>query len=77
MKTSKSSRKIHGDDARLKKGLKRHGWVMGHGWRLHGGTWKMGRWGRNIATQMLHVSVGGKFQGSCMEAHVLWCVIFN
>jgi hypothetical protein len=29
-----------------------------HGWGLHGGTWKMGGWGRNIALEMLHVSVG-------------------
>jgi hypothetical protein len=29
MKTSKFGRKIHDNDAKLKKGLKRHGWVMG------------------------------------------------
>jgi hypothetical protein len=27
---------------KIAKGLKHHGWVMGHGWGLHGGTWKMG-----------------------------------
>ncbi len=43
---------------KIAKGLKRHGWVMGHGWGLHGGTWKMGGWGQNIALEMLHVSVG-------------------
>jgi len=32
-------KKIHGDDVKLKKGLKCHGWG------LHGGTWKMGGWG--------------------------------
>jgi hypothetical protein len=42
----------------LKKGLKHHGWVMGHGWGSHGGTWKMGGWGRNIALETLHVPVG-------------------
>lgn len=31
---------------------------MGHGWKSHGGTWKMGRWGWNIAPKMLHVLVG-------------------
>jgi hypothetical protein len=31
---------------------------MGHGWGLHGGTWKMGRWGRNILPETLHVLVG-------------------
>jgi len=30
---------------KVAKGLKRHGWVMGHGWGSHGGTWKMGAWG--------------------------------
>jgi hypothetical protein len=30
---------------KVEKGLKRHGWVMGHGWGFHGGTWKMGAWG--------------------------------
>jgi hypothetical protein len=49
MKTSKFDRKIHGDDAKLKKGLKHHGWVMGYGWGSNGGTWKMGGWDRNIA----------------------------
>jgi hypothetical protein len=29
MQTLEIGRKIHGDDAKLKKGLKRHGWVMG------------------------------------------------
>jgi hypothetical protein len=24
-----------------------------------------------------HVSVGGRFQGSCFEAHVSWCVVSN
>jgi len=31
---------------------------MGHGWGSHGGTWKMGGWGRNIIPKMLHVLVG-------------------
>jgi hypothetical protein len=44
MKTSKFDRKIHGNDATLKKGLKCHGWFMGHGWGSRGGTWKMGVW---------------------------------
>jgi hypothetical protein len=70
MKTSKFGRKIHGDNAKLKKGLKRHGWG------LHVGTWKMGGWGL-IAPEMLHVSVGDRFQGSCLEAHVSWCAISN
>ncbi len=35
----------------LKKGLKHHGWVMGHGWGLHGGTWNMGGWDQNIVTR--------------------------
>jgi len=46
---------------KIAKGLKRHGWVMGHGWGLHGRTWKMGAWGRNIAPKTLHVSMGGMF----------------
>jgi hypothetical protein len=28
---------------------------MGHGWGLHGGTWKMSAWGQNINLEMLHV----------------------
>jgi hypothetical protein len=43
---------------KVEKVLKRHGWVMGHGWRSHGGTWKMGGWGQNIGLETLHVSVG-------------------
>jgi hypothetical protein len=43
---------------KIKKGLKCHGWVMGHAWGSHGGTWKMDGWGQNIALEMLHVSVG-------------------
>jgi hypothetical protein len=31
---------------------------MGHGWGLHGGKWKMGRWGQNIVPKTLHVFVG-------------------
>jgi len=42
---------------KLKKGRKLHGWVTGHGWVSHGGTWKTGTWGQNIAPKMLHVSV--------------------
>jgi hypothetical protein len=34
---------------------------MGHGWGSHGGTWKMGAWGQNIAPKTLHVSMGGMF----------------
>ncbi len=30
---------------KVEKGFKHHGWVMGHGWGTHGGTWKMGTWG--------------------------------
>jgi hypothetical protein len=41
MKTLEFNRKIHDNDAKLKKGLKRHRWVMGHGWGLHG---EHGRW---------------------------------
>jgi hypothetical protein len=26
----------------VEKCLKHYVWVMGHGWGLHGGTWKMG-----------------------------------
>jgi hypothetical protein len=33
-----------------------------HGWGLHGGTWKMGGWGRNIALEML-TCFGGKCFG--------------
>jgi hypothetical protein len=29
-----------------------------------GGTWKMGTWGRNIAFETLHVSMGICFRGS-------------
>jgi hypothetical protein len=36
------TKKIHDNNVELKKGLKHHGWVMGHGWGLHGGTWNMG-----------------------------------
>jgi hypothetical protein len=35
---------------------------MGHVWGLHGGTWKMGAWGWNIAPKSLHL-VGDTFQG--------------
>ncbi len=45
MKTLEFDEKIHEDDTKLKKVLKRHGWVMGHEWGLHGGTRKMGAWG--------------------------------
>jgi hypothetical protein len=55
IKTLKFGRKTHNDDTKLKKGLKHCGWIMGHGWGSH---WKMGRWGQNIAPEMLHVSVG-------------------
>jgi hypothetical protein len=48
---------------KVEKGLKCHGWVMGHGWESHGGTWMMGAWGRNIAPESLHVLVGGMFRG--------------
>jgi hypothetical protein len=30
-----------------------------------------------LPSETWHVSVGGRFWGSCFEAHVLWCVIFN
>ncbi len=40
---------------KVEKGLKHYGWVMGHGWGLHGGTWKMGTWGRHIVLETLHV----------------------
>jgi len=51
----------------VEKGLKHHGWVMGHGWGSHGETWKMGTWGRNIALETLHVLVSGMF-------HFLGCL---
>jgi hypothetical protein len=57
MKTLKFGKKIHDDDAKLKNGLKHHGWVMWHGWQSHGGTWKMGGWGKNIAPETVHVSM--------------------
>jgi len=31
---------------------------MGHGWGLHGGTWKMGAWGRNITIETLRYVSG-------------------
>jgi hypothetical protein len=58
MKMLEFDKKIHDDDAKLKKGLNFHGWVMGHGWGLHGGTWKMGGWDRNIAFETCNVSMG-------------------
>jgi hypothetical protein len=30
MKTSEFDKRKHDDNAKLKKGLKHHGWVMGH-----------------------------------------------
>jgi hypothetical protein len=40
---------------KVEKGLN----VMdGHGWGSHGGTWKMGRWGQNIAFETLDISMG-------------------
>jgi hypothetical protein len=50
-----------------------HGAWMGIAW----GNIEDGQMGRNITPEMLHVSVGGRFQGSCLEAHVSWCVIFD
>ncbi len=66
-----------------------HGAWMGIAW----GTWKMGASGWNIVPNMLqvlgaqaawalkhvtwYVSMGGRFQGSSFEAHVLWFAIFN
>jgi hypothetical protein len=47
MKMIEFGRKIHDDDAKLKKGLKCHGWVMGHGWGLHG---EHGRWADEVET---------------------------
>jgi len=29
-----------------------------HGWGSHKGTWKMGKWGQNIALETLHVLMG-------------------
>jgi hypothetical protein len=73
MKMLKCKRKIHDNDAKLKKGLNHHGWG------LHGGTWNMSRWGRNITPETgsragpvskctpsntiktSHVSMGGRF----------------
>jgi hypothetical protein len=72
MNMSKFDRKIHDDDVKLKKGLKYHGWVMGHGWGSHGGTWKMGGWGRNIAPKMLHVLTVRATQAS---KHALGCLL--
>jgi hypothetical protein len=87
MKTSEFNKKIHGDNAKLKKSLKCHGWVMGHGW------------GQNITLETLHVLVGYvlgarttralKCTLGCMlkldmfwwvvgfKAHVSFCVIFD
>jgi len=36
---------------------------MEHGWGSHGGTWKMGAWGQNIALENLHVLAGICFGG--------------
>jgi hypothetical protein len=36
---------------------------MGHGWGSHGGTWKMGAWGQNIALETLHVLAKICFEG--------------
>jgi hypothetical protein len=70
MNMSKFDKKKHGNDAKLKKGLKHHGWVTWHGWGLHGGTWKMGGWGRNIAPKMLHVS---RAQATQTSKHAVGC----
>jgi hypothetical protein len=70
MNMSKFDKKKHGNDAKLKKGLKHHGWVTGHGWGLHGGTWKMGGWGPNIAPKMLHVS---RAQATQTSKHAVGC----
>jgi hypothetical protein len=53
--------------------LKHHGWVMGHGWGLHGGTWKMGGWGQNIALEMLHVFRWEMFWGLRLLRHQNTC----
>jgi hypothetical protein len=58
MKMSEFGKNIHDNDVKLKKCLKCHGWVMGHGWGSHEKTWKMGGWARNIALKTLHVSMG-------------------
>jgi len=39
---------------KVEKGLKHHGWGS------HGGTWKMGAWGRNIVPKTLHVGGVGR-----------------
>jgi len=54
------------------KGLKHHGLVMGHRWGSHGGTWKMGTWGWNIALEMLYVLMGICLGGS--DCPALKCV---
>jgi hypothetical protein len=54
---------------KVEKGLKCHGSIMGHGWGLHMGTWKMGAWGQNIAPKILHVLVGNMFQGLELPKH--------
>jgi hypothetical protein len=56
MKMSEFGKNIHDDNAKMKKSLKRHGWVMGHGWA------------QNIALKMLHVSVGYVLGALVVEA---------
>jgi hypothetical protein len=73
MKTSKFGKKNTWWQCEVEKNLKHHGWVMGHGWGSHGGTWKMGAWGWNIAPETLHVLAGICFGGlGCLgiETHV-------
>jgi len=48
---------------------------MDGSWGMHGGTWKMDEWGRNIAPEMLHVLVGSISRAWVARAlkHVLGC----
>jgi hypothetical protein len=48
---------------------------MGHEWGSHGETWKMGRWGQNIAPEMLHVLVRyvSKARATQASKHALGC----
>jgi hypothetical protein len=51
MKMLEFGKKIHNNNVKLKKevekGLKFHGWVMGHGWGLQG---EHGRWVHGVET---------------------------
>jgi hypothetical protein len=51
---------------------------MGHGWGLHGGTWKMGTWGRNITPETLHVfRAQVTWASKCVLGRLLKCDMFR